>query len=544
MNRTVSRSRSTTCAAIAGPSAPAPTPMRARNDSDGAPSADARASASRVAPGSPASRSLTSWSSVSGTGSGSNGPTSTRVRAPTRARRTDSHPSARGCEAGSAGRRPCLRRRPQCRHERERVARRHREAVETGADKVLQRRRNRQRLEQVDTLVEDADELQPEQRVAARRSWMRSSVWRGNGLPKRSWRILCRAPTLSGPIRSRSTSTACSSSAASRRRATTSRTAPPSRRRSAKARALADDASSHWTSSIATTTGFRSLNRLEHIAYGHCECALVGGLVRGLVTQKRDLQRASPRRGQLADHAVEDAVEEISEPHVREPALGLGRTRREHDKVEPARRRNRCPPQRRFPDSRLALEHERHWPVGGTVEEAKDGAELRVAPDHLNCAHPPIVTAPPAEISTHSDRPAYSEEHPPSHPNRSRPRRRIRGARPRGRFPTLEALTCLAGAAPWKLPVIGGRLRRRRGSGDGRRGGSGGVRRLGRTGGDRGRVGRRHPASVLVDRRYCAAAPNMTLVRRVNADGFRACFEPCATTARPGRALRPVMGVA
>ena len=37
----------------------------------------------------------------------------------------------------------------------------------------------------------------------------------------------------------------------------------------------------------------------------------------------------------------------------------------------------------------------------------------------------------------------------------------------------------------------------------------------------------------------------MTLVRRVNADGFRALlFEPCATTPGTAERLRPVTGAA
>jgi hypothetical protein len=41
------------------------------------------------------------------------------------------------------------------------------------------------------------------------------------------------------------------------------------------------------------------------------------------------------------------------------------------------------------------------------------------------------------------------------------------------------------------------------------------------------------------------AAPNVTLVRRVNADGFRALlFEPCATTPGTAERLRPVRGAA
>ena len=40
-------------------------------------------------------------------------------------------------------------------------------------------------------------------------------------------------------------------------------------------------------------------------------------------------------------------------------------------------------------------------------------------------------------------------------------------------------------------------------------------------------------------------AGNVPLVRRVNADGFRALlFEPCATTPGTAERLRPVMGAA
>jgi purine nucleosidase len=50
---------------------------------------------------------------------------------------------------------------------------------------------------------------------------------------------------------------------------------------------------------------------------------------------------------------------------------------------------------------------------------------------------------------------------------------------------------------------------------------------------------------LLVDRRHLAAAPNVTLVRRVNADGFRALlFEACATAPGTAERLRPVMGAA
>ncbi len=53
------------------------------------------------------------------------------------------------------------------------------------------------------------------------------------------------------------------------------------------------------------------------------------------------------------------------------------------------------------------------------------------------------------------------------------------------------------------------------------------------------------PASVLVDRRDFAAAPNLTLVRRANTDGFSSLlFEACATTPGTAERLRPVLGAA
>jgi hypothetical protein len=162
----------------------------------------------------------------------------------------------------------------------------------------------------------------------------------------------------------------------------------------------------------------------EHIAYGHGKRTTVGGFVRGLVTQERDLQRTPARRGQLTDHHVEDGVEQVAEPCVGEPALGLGRTRGEHGQPTPARRRDSGEPQRRLPDPGLALEHQRRRRGGGTVEEANDGAELRIAPDDPDAAHAPILTAPRTEVSSpkrnagHRCRAAL---------HRNRPNRNVRG---------------------------------------------------------------------------------------------------------------------
>lgn len=144
---------------------------------------------------------------------------------------------------------------------------------------------------------------------------------------------------------------------------------------------------------------------IEHIVYGNGERAIVGGLARGVAAQKRDLQRSPPRRGQLADHIVEDTVEEIAEPNVRQSALGLGRTRDEHDKPAFACRRDRLEPKRRFPDPGLAFEHESGRGLDRTVEERVDGLELSLPSHNLTChdRHRQSCT-PGAEITRPHDR--------------------------------------------------------------------------------------------------------------------------------------------
>src|SRR5262245_31721493 len=96
------------------------------------------------------------------------------------------------------------------------------------------------------------------------RSWIRSSVWRAKVLPSRSRSSRWTAPTLSGSTWTRSGGTADSSSdsstPSSSRLASRSRTLLSSSRLSPKARAAADEGSSHWTSSTPTTTGSRSLS--------------------------------------------------------------------------------------------------------------------------------------------------------------------------------------------------------------------------------------------------------------------------------------------
>ena len=82
----------------------------------------------------------------------------------------------------------------------------------------------------------------------------------------------------------------------------------------------------------------------EHIAYGHGDRAVVGGLARGFVEEECDPQGAPSRRGERANQVVEDAVEKVSEPDVCEVALGLGGTRRENIQATPACGGDSCEP--------------------------------------------------------------------------------------------------------------------------------------------------------------------------------------------------------
>ena len=96
---------------------------------------------------------------------------------------------------------------------------------------------------------------------------------------------------------------------------------------------------------------------------------------------------------QGGQHLVEDVLEEIAEPDVREPALGLGRPRREHAQAPPARSLDAREPERRLADPRLALEHERGRPLVGAVDEGVERGELLVPADDLPGRHEAIVRA-------------------------------------------------------------------------------------------------------------------------------------------------------
>ena len=175
--------------------------------------------------------------------------------------------------AGSSARRvdarrdELRRRQPRVRgREHERLARRAGEAVESGGDELLQPLGNRQRLRRIADAPVGAErprELERVERVPAR-DLVQPEQRRPRRPAGRAGRRRSRwiAPTLSGPTRNRSIRSG-SSALLDRRRPARPRRAAASRRagsvasgsrRSANPSALADEASSHWRSSIATTS--------------------------------------------------------------------------------------------------------------------------------------------------------------------------------------------------------------------------------------------------------------------------------------------------
>jgi hypothetical protein len=153
-----------------------------------------------------------------------------------------------------------------------------------------------------------------------------------------------------------------------------------SSRRSANTSALADDGSSHWTSSTARTSGLRCED-LEPASDRDAERARIGGVAS--LEEKRYFERAAPRRGQHREDLFEDALEEVAEPGVRESSLRLGRPRDVYSEAKFTGGVDARKPERRLPDPRLAFEHHRRRSVGAPGEERSEGRELLVSADDL-----------------------------------------------------------------------------------------------------------------------------------------------------------------
>ena len=117
----------------------------------------------------------------------------------------------------------------------------------------------------------------------------------------------------------------------------------------------------------------------------HCDGKrpAIDGFARHLLPEQRDLERAPPRCQKCSQHVVDNPLEEISQPHVSEAALRLGRPRRKDRQSAYARVLDGCSPERRLSDPGFALQHESSGASLRLVDEGVEGGEFGLSADDL-----------------------------------------------------------------------------------------------------------------------------------------------------------------
>ena len=329
---------------------------------------------------------------------------------------------------------------------------------EPRAHELLERLGNRQRLSGSASTSSTRASSSAKNGLPPDRSWMRSSVWRAKGLPSRSRRNRCSAPTLSGPTGSRWTRSAPSARsssdgvAPSTRRRASSRA--PGSRRAAAARTRAR--SPRRRRATGRRRSRRAAARRRASSCSALRVAIpsaraIDRVVGRLLEEERDLERTPPRRRQRGQDVVEDVLEQIAEPGVSEAALGFGRSRRQHAKPRVARMLDPGEPERRLPDPGLALEHERGQPCRRSVDEGKDEASSSSLPTIgvtvATSDHGVLSCSLPEPTGAQLRRPLWYEAVTTPHRNRSGERRRMEAGDSVGTM-----LICRTSNVPTSIP--------------------------------------------------------------------------------------------
>ena len=195
------------------------------------------------------------------------------------------------------------------------------------------------------------------------------------------------APRLSGPTGSRSIRSASNADSSSEgaapspvRRASRTWTGCSPIRLSANVSTLADDGSSHWTSSIGKHDRRLGSESLQCASDCNAERARIGASRSRPRAGARPRARASSAATARQD-SLEHVLEQVAEAGVSEPSLRLGRPRHEDTKSALTRGLDARQPDRRLSDPRSALEHQCRRSLEASVEECVDGVELRISAD-------------------------------------------------------------------------------------------------------------------------------------------------------------------
>ena len=155
----------------------------------------------------------------------------------------------------------------------------------------------------------------------------RRSRWSGSGVPDR-WAT--RSPTRSAPSR-----------------------------RIAKAMTSAEDASSHWTSSMATSTGASAASRPSNDRSAVASVRAGTSPTRRLRPQQRDVDRVALRDGEPVERLGRHLLEDVADRRQRDAGLGLAGAAAQHPEAALASPVDGCCPDRGLADPGLAPDPER-----------------------------------------------------------------------------------------------------------------------------------------------------------------------------------------
>ena len=281
------------------------------------------------------------------------------------------------------------RRRAERGGERQRVARRRGQAGDPGAHQILERPGHGKRLKRVGIRVDDAGQFEREEGVSAR-----SLVDAKEGLPGEGCAEVVAQEPVDGADAERLHAQRLDMLGAEglfeNRRLRSLRigapgeqeehaaSAEPSQRERQRARRGRVEPLEVVDRDDKRLVRAQDLQRATH---GYTQRARIDPIYGRLLEKERHLERAPPRRRQPRKNLVEDVLEQIAEPRVGEPVLGLSGSGRENAQSARPRMLDACKPERRLADASFTLEHECSGPFLHPADQAADGGELLLSAD-------------------------------------------------------------------------------------------------------------------------------------------------------------------
>ncbi len=289
-----------------------------------------------------------------------------------------------------------LRGRADRRHERERLAGGGRESGDPRAQELFERLGDRQWLEWVDVGVENASELQREERISARPLLDADQRLAREGPAEPVVQELVERAHAERPHRHPPDPLRTKPRVDFRRLRSIGEPSGEQHENIVRGKPSQGErkrARRRWVEPLDVVDGdqnrFLFAEKLHHVAHRDGERAMIDSLTRRLLSQHRDLERVPSRCRERRQGVVEDVLEQIAQSHVSEAALGLGRPRGEDAEIPPVRMLNPGEPERRLPDARFALKYKRSGSCMRLLYEGVEGGEFLLPADDLE--HDPLT---------------------------------------------------------------------------------------------------------------------------------------------------------